>query len=126
MAAVGTLLCGSAVAGQQRFRRRAAPSLNAHVSYGPHLACRRQQLRPALFPAPSFVTLSSPAPASRQLLRTQAAASSSDSAGSVSLVFPPLGAFRFHLNLVELDLHQVTVDHFHLPAVFFETPFFYV
>ncbi|KAM0867974.1 hypothetical protein ACQ4PT_041639 [Festuca glaucescens] len=86
MAAVATLLCGSAVAGQQRFRRRAAPSFNAsgaHVSYAAHLV-RRGQLRPALFPAPSFGDLSLPAPTSGRLLRTPASASSSDSAGQAN------------------------------------------
>jgi hypothetical protein len=99
MAAVATLLCGSAVAaGQQRLRRRAASSLNAagaHVSYGAHLV-RRGQLRPALFPAPSFGDLSSPAPASGRLLRTPASASSSDSAGLASLTFPQLGTSALH------------------------------
>jgi hypothetical protein len=97
MAAVATLLRGSAaVAGQQRFRQRAAPPVNAggsHVSYGAHLVCR-SQLRPVLFPAPSFGNLSSPAPASGRLLRTPASASSSDSAELVCLL--PSRTFALH------------------------------
>lgn len=87
MAAVATILCGGAVAGHQRFRRRAAPSLHARggsASDGAHLVCGRK-LRPALFPASSFGTVSLSSPGSRKLLRTSASAASSDSQGLVSL-----------------------------------------
>lgn len=97
MAAVGIHASGGgAVAGPQRFRRRAAPSLKAGgasaVSDGAHLVCGRQ-LRPTLLLASSFGILSSQA--SRQLLRRPAATASSDPAGLVSLSFlPAVSALR--------------------------------
>ncbi|XP_044962968.1 triose phosphate/phosphate translocator, chloroplastic-like isoform X1 [Hordeum vulgare subsp. vulgare] len=129
MAAVATILCGggAAVAGHQRFRRRGAPSLHARgnpVSDGAHLVCGGK-LRPALFPASSFGTVSLPSPGSRRLPRTSASGPSSDSQGQAKPIgflerYPALvtGFFFFmwyFLNVIFNILNKKIFDYFPYP-----------
>ncbi|KAM3406934.1 hypothetical protein ACQJBY_000775 [Aegilops geniculata] len=129
MAALATTLCGGAVAGHQRSRRRAAPSLHVRggsASDAADLVCGRK-LRPALFPASSFGTLPLPSPGSRRLLRTSAsaAAPSSDSQGQGKPIgflerYPALvtGFFFFmwyFLNVIFNILNKKIFDYFPYP-----------
>ncbi|KAF6982458.1 hypothetical protein CFC21_000843 [Triticum aestivum] len=104
MAAVATILCGGAVAGHQRSRRRAAPSLHVRggsASDAAHLVCGRK-LRPALFPASSFGALPLSSPGSRKLLRTSASAAtpSSDSQGQAK----PIGFLESFVSVTHLSV----------------------
>ncbi|XBJ22642.1 hypothetical protein VPH35_001003 [Triticum aestivum] len=129
MAAVATILCGGAVAGHQRSRRRAAPSLHVRggsASDAAHLVCGRK-LRPALFPASSFGALPLSSPGSRKLLRTSASAAtpSSDSQGQAKPIgflerYPALvtGFFFFmwyFLNVIFNILNKKIFDYFPYP-----------
>ncbi|KAF6988000.1 hypothetical protein CFC21_005588 [Triticum aestivum] len=129
MAALATILCGGAVAGHQRSRRRAAPSLHVRggsASDAAHLVCGRK-LRPALFPTSSFGALPLFPPGSRKLLRTSAsaAAPSSDSQGQAKPIgflerYPALvtGFFFFmwyFLNVIFNILNKKIFDYFPYP-----------